>query len=334
MSLEGARNAPMVLPSHPTSSKLSVMGDVDANEHVALLALLDERPGKMTWSAIASEVALRGSAIALWDEIHPAALDGMSDDRDRLARACENLDAWRNSDFDLVTVLDPEYPVSLREIHQLPPILFVKGKLHPEEIGVSVVGSRAATDRGISVATHVARGLADRGISVLSGLAAGIDTAAHTAAIEAGGRPVGVIGTGINKTYPAANRDLHAQVAAHGALISQFLPDAPPQQHNFPIRNATMSGLGRASVVIEAGERSGARIQARLAIDHGRPVVLTDLVVRTTSWGKALVGRPGVHVAGSTAEVMNIVERVVATDLGRSNVPTLIPSPAGNENLG
>ncbi len=298
------------------------MGGNDANERVALLALLDERPGKMSWSAIAAEVALRGSAIALWDEVHPATLDGMDDAAGQLAHACATLEAWRRSGFDLVTVLDPEYPVVLREIHELPPILFVKGKLHPEEIGVSVVGSRAATDRGIAMATNIARGLADRGVSVLSGLAAGIDTAAHTATIEAGGRPVGVIGTGISRAYPAANRDLHAKVAAHGALLSQFLPDAPPQKHNFPMRNATMSGLGRASIVVEAGEHSGARIQARLAVAHGRPVILTDLVVRATSWAQALVGRPGVHVASGTAEVMAIVEYVLRADRGLG-VPAL-----------
>ncbi|WP_069164872.1 DNA-processing protein DprA [Nocardia altamirensis] len=290
------------------------------SERVALLALMDERPKGMTWASLASEVVIRGSAIDIWNDFHPPLLDGMDTEIDRLGAARSTLEAWRDQDFDLVTVLDPEYPVALRDIHQLPPMLFVKGKLVPDEIGVSVVGSRAASERGLTIAAEVARGLVDRGIAVLSGLAAGIDTAAHTATIAAGGRPIGVIGTGINQIYPAANRELHARVSATGALVSQFLPDAPPQKHNFPIRNATMSGLGLASVVIEAGEHSGARLQARLSVEHGRPVIMTDLVVAATAWARDLVGRPGVYVAANVAEVLHLVEDLVATD---ASVPAL-----------
>ncbi|MDV8024953.1 DNA-processing protein DprA [Rhodococcus sp. IEGM 1330] len=289
------------------------MGDISAEETVALLALLSERPLKMTWPAIASEVALRGSAVDIWNEIHPPTFDGMNDEDGYLSVAKDQLRSWEHSGFDLLTVLDDRYPASLREIHELPPLLFMRGKVHYDEVGVSVVGSRNASDRGIAIAQNIAGGLVDRGISVISGLAVGIDTAAHLATLAAGGRPVGVIGTGINLAFPAANRDLHDRVADAGALISQFFPDAPPRRQHFPMRNAVMSGIGRASIVVEAGEHSGARIQARLAVEHGRPVILTDLVVGATNWGKALVGRPGVHVAGSIAEAMAVVEDVVST---------------------
>jgi DNA processing protein len=201
--------------------------------------------------------------------------------------------------------------LALREIHQLPPLLFLKGRLEADEVGVSVVGSRNASDRGRSIAAAVARGLAERGIAVISGLAAGIDAAAHQAAVAAGGRPIGVLGTGITRVYPPQHRDLHQEVAATGALVSQFLPDAPPGKHTFPIRNATISGLGRASVVVEAGEHSGSRIQARLAVEHGRPVILTDTVVASTVWGAQLRNRPGVYVASSTPELLSIVDTVV-----------------------
>lgn len=305
-------------------------------EHAALLALLDVRPGigeerqgKTAWSTIASEVAQRASAIALWEELHPPALGGIDWPDGALERARARLAEWRRCDFELVTVLDPGYPLALRAIHQLPPVLFVKGSLITEEVGVSVVGSRKASRRGISIASILARGLAERGISVISGLAAGIDTAAHRATIAAGGRPVGVLGTGINRIYPAENRDLHDMVAAAGALVSQFLPDTAPGKHTFPMRNATMSGLGRASIVVEAGEHSGSRIQARLAVEHGRPVILTDDVVGTTQWGKRLQHRPGVHVAGSTADVLGIVDALVAgPDQGRA--PAVLGSrPSG-----
>jgi DNA protecting protein DprA len=291
------------------------------DERAALLALLEQRPavagdrpGSTSWATIASEVSLRGSAAELWTELHPLTLDGR-DAEEPLQRARAQLDAWRDADFRLVTVLDDDYPLMLRAIHQMPPILFVKGVLHADDVGVSVVGSRDASDRGRIIATNIATGLVERGIAVISGLAAGIDTAAHRATLAAGGLPLGVIGTGITGVYPAtsASRDLHHRVAAAGALISQFWPDTGPQQRNFPIRNVTMSGLGYASIVVEAGEHSGTRIQARVAVEHGRPVILTDQVAESTAWGRALRQRPGVHVAGSTAEVMSIVEDVLTT---------------------
>ncbi|ODQ96001.1 DNA-processing protein DprA [Mycobacterium intermedium] len=298
------------------------MGDRRADEErAALLALLTERPalageraGKTSWSTIASEVALRSSALAVWHDLHPPTLDGMADPALQAAR--QQLNGWTNpsSGFQLVTILDAQYPVWLRGVHQMPPLLFVKGELRAEEAGVSVVGSRDATGRGRTIAARVAERLTERGIAVISGLAAGIDGAAHEATLRAGGRPIGVLGTGITRVYPASHRELHDQVAAAGVLVSQFLPDAPPTKHSFPMRNITMSGLGRASIIIEAGEHSGTRIQARVGVEHGRPVILTDLVVKATTWGKDLRERPGVYVAGSTAEVMAIVEEILRED--------------------
>jgi DNA processing protein len=158
----------------------------------------------------------------------------------------------------------------------------------------------------LSVATH----LAAEGLTVIAGLAAGIDTAAHRAALDSHGRTVGVIGTGIRKYYPADNRELQDQIARDGLLLSQFYPDAPPSKTSFPMRNATMSGYGIATVVVEAGEKSGARIQARLAVEHGRPVILSDMVVEANEWAKKLCSRPGVYVASSVGEVMDHVHEV------------------------
>jgi DNA processing protein len=148
-------------------------------------------------------------------------------------------------------------------------------------------------------------------VTVLGGLALGIDTAAHRAALEAGGRTVCVIGTGIGRAYPAQNRDLQEEIAARGLVLSQFWPDAPPQRHNFLMRNATMSGYGLATVVVEAGEQSGSRAQARIAVEHGRPVILTSLVVDRNDWARALVGRPGVHVAGRLQAVLDVVDHLI-----------------------
>ena len=161
------------------------------------------------------------------------------------------------------------------------------------------------------MAGAISEALVSMGVTVIAGLAAGVDTAAHRTALGSGGRTVAVIGTGLNRYYPAANRMLQDQIAESGLVLSQFWPDAPPQLHNFPMRNAVMSGYGLATVVVEAGETSGARIQARMATQHGRPVILTDLVVTSTDWAKALVGRPDVHVASSVADVTAVVRDLV-----------------------
>jgi DNA processing protein len=149
-------------------------------------------------------------------------------------------------------------------------------------------------------------------LTVIAGLARGIDTSAHQATLDAGGRTVAVIGTGIGRVYPAENRGLHREIASRGLVLSQFWPDAPPHKHTFLMRNATMSGYGLATVVVEAGEKSGARAQARMAVEHGRQVILTDRVVAGNEWAQKLVGRPGVHVASSVAAVLHIVEQVEA----------------------
>jgi DNA processing protein len=293
------------------TSLARVEGAWNDDERAALVALLRTRPAKLTWSEITAQIAARGSARAFWDELHPA---GLFDDVDAgaLADAARDIASWRSANLGFLTFRDHQYPAQLREIHEMPPVLFHRGQLVADEIGVSVVGSRQASARGLEIARSVATGLADREITVIAGLAKGIDTAAHQAALDADGRTVAVIGTGISQYYPAENRDLQARIAREGLVISQFWPDAPPTKHSFPMRNAVMSGFGRATIVVEAGEHSGARIQARKAVGHGRPVILTDLVVAANKWPNALIGQPGVHVASSTAEIMSLVEDIAA----------------------
>jgi DNA processing protein len=172
------------------------------------------------------------------------------------------------------------------------------------------------------MAADLAHALTARHMTVVAGLARGIDTAAHRAALDAAGRTVAVIGTGIGRVYPAENRGLQNEIAARWLVLSQFWPDAPPQKRTFLKRNATMSGYGLTTVIIEAGEMSGARAQARMAVEHGRQVILTSWVARN-QWAQRLIGRPGVHVAGSVDDVVHIVEQVVAMwdDLRRLVTP-------------
>jgi DNA processing protein len=279
-------------------------------ERVALVALLRERPTGLSWQQITAEVDRRASAIELWNDLQPLTL--LDDDAEpaEFAEARRDIAVWQDAALGFLTFLDEAYPAQLREVHDLPPVLFHRGALAPSETGMSVVGSRRASARGLDIARTITAGLVERGITVIAGLAAGIDTAAHITALEAGGRTVAVIGTGINRYYPAENRGLQDRIATEGLLLSQFWPDTPPTKQTFPMRNAVMSGYGMATIVIEAGEHSGARIQARRAVAHGRPVILTNLVVEANRWAGELVGRPGVHVASSPAEAMSIVERI------------------------
>lgn len=279
----------------------------DDAERAALVALLRNRPKGMTYADVVAEVGPRESALDVWHTHNPPDLYG---EAEALVDARKDIEAWRADDLGFLTFLDDDYPAQLRAVHDLPPVLFHRGHRVADDVAVSVVGSRIASPKGLAIADSLARGLVDRGVTVASGLAKGIDTAAHTATLDMGGRAVAVIGTGINRYYPKESRELQDAVAERGLLISQFWPDAPPGKHTFPMRNSVMSGYGRATIVVEAGEHSGARIQARAAVAHGRPVILTDLVVNANTWAQRLVGQPGVHVAESTAEAMRLVEEI------------------------
>ena len=281
-------------------------------ERAALVALLRERPGRRGWAELTAGVLEAGSARAVWERLVPPALVPPPGEPDPLDAAAQQIGRWDDQGWRLLSILDEDYPARLRGIHQAPPALFARGTLVRDDLAVSVVGSRQASSRGLGIAAGVAGELTARGVTVLAGLALGIDTAAHRAALEAGGRTVSVIGTGIDRAYPAQNADLQEKIAARGLVLSQFWPGAPPQRHNFLMRNATMSGYGLATVVVEAGEQSGSRAQARIAVEHGRPVILTSLVVERTAWARALVGRPGVHVAGHLQAVLDIVDHLIA----------------------
>lgn len=275
---------------------------------VALVALLRRRPGGVSWPALTEQIVDCGNPAQVWAELVGPALLPDPDDEAALAAAERDLGRWAAAGLRFVSVMDPDYPSQLRDIHQAPPFVFAAGDLRSRDEAVSVVGSRAASEAGLMVAGKISRGLVDRGITVVSGLASGIDTAAHRSALDAGGRTVAIIGTGITRAYPAANRPLQDRIARAGLVLSQFWPDAPPTKQSFPIRNAVMSGYGFASVVVEAGENSGARIQARLAVEHGRPVILMDSVVRSTSWARRLISQPGVLIAKNAEAALELVD--------------------------
>jgi DNA processing protein len=281
------------------------------NEQAALVALLRSRPDGLSWPEIAVELLETGSASEVWERHAPApALIDLPDEitPDSVA---DDVRSWQVLGYRLLSILDAEYPARLRGVQQAPPIAFTIGSVIADDPAVSVVGSRDASAAGLAMAADLARALTARHITVVSGLARGVDTAAHRAALDAGGRTVAVIGTGISRVYPAENRGLQDEIADRGLVLSQFWPEASPQKHTFLMRNATMSGYGLATMVVEAGETSGARAQARMAVEHGRQVILASQVVIRNQWAQQLVGRPGVHVAKTVDDVMHIVEQVM-----------------------
>jgi DNA processing protein len=173
----------------------------------------------------------------------------------------------------LVLVGDAEYPASLRAVDLPPPFLLLRGALSREDgLSVAIVGSRQASAYGLRAAERLGADLGARGVTVVSGLARGVDTAAHRGTLGVDGRTVAVLGSGVDVVYPPENRRLAAEVAGAGAVISQFPMGTPPLPHHFPARNRVIAGLTLGTVVVEAAERSGALITARLAGELGREV--------------------------------------------------------------
>jgi DNA processing protein len=217
---------------------------------------------------------------------------------------------WRTADPDLcfTTILDAEYPPSLRLIFNPPPFLVTRGTLRDVDArGVAVVGTRDPSSEGVQRARRLARELAEAGITVYSGLAKGIDTAAHLGALEAGGRTIAVVGHGLLRPiYPKENIELAARILEQGALVSQFRPDTPPSRYTFPMRNAVTSGLSQGTVVVEASRTSGARMQARLAAEHGKRVWLLSSLVENFDWAREFRDRyaASTRVIGDVSEVL------------------------------
>ncbi|MGW8226178.1 MAG: DNA-processing protein DprA [Anaerolineales bacterium] len=168
---------------------------------------------------------------------------------------------------------DEGYPKHLKELNQPPPVLYKQGDLIAEDVwAIAIVGTRRVTAYGRQVAEDIAGGLARNGITIISGLARGVDSIAHQAALDAGGRTIAVLGSGIDRIYPPENRQLAEKIVANGALISEYFPGTAPEASNFPQRNRLISGLSMAVIVIEAGQSSGALITASFAADQGREV--------------------------------------------------------------
>jgi DNA processing protein len=263
----------------------------------SLIARLAQHPGGL--DDLHQAVITEKSAAAA--RSRPVLREGLRHRPALADRVSAEVEAASGAGARLVTVLDPDYPANLRLIPSLPPFLFCRGELGGDDArSVAVVGAREASDAGISRAASMSRQLAGQGITVVSGLAKGIDAAAHRGALAAGARTIAVLGTGITRCYPSENHGLAEAITASGVLVSQFWPTSHPSRHTFPRRNVVTSGISQGTVVIEATSRSGARMQARVALDQGKKVFLIRSLVAAEPWARDCVeNRGAIEVTGA-----------------------------------
>jgi len=239
---------------------------------------------------------------------------------ERLAKACARIIPWDS----------PSYPPLLRHIHDPPPWLAVKGSGRLSGPAVAVVGSRRASPYGLEVAESLAQGLARVGVSVISGLARGVDAASHRGALRAGGTTLAVLGSSVDVVYPPEHGKLAEEVAERGALISELPLGTLPRPSHFPRRNRIIAGMASGVVVVEAGERSGALITARLALDAGREVfAVPGRIDSPLSRGTNSLIKQGAGVVTSLEDIITalalpvelpfMAERVAGGDRSRSD---------------
>lgn len=210
-------------------------------------------------------------------ELEKAGLDTKSAEAVALLRSRidpeEEMERLQQYRVNVLTCESPEYPWRLKEIYDPPPVLYVRGELLPQdEVSLAVVGTRRATIYGRQVTEEIVTDLARNGVTIVSGLARGIDSIAHRAALEAGGRTIAVFGCGLDIVYPAENARLARDIMERGALISEYPLGTKPKAENFPRRNRIMSGMSLGVLVVEAGESSGAMITAEQALQQDREV--------------------------------------------------------------
>mgnify|MGYP000851563027 FL=1 len=234
-------------------------------------------------------------------------------DKEFYARYGMVKDSFANLTDDVILVKkgDQAYSKLLATTKESPPYLFLKGNVHLlEEKSVCVVGSRNASEESMKKTERIVKSLVKRNIVVNAGLARGIDTATHTAALANGGRTIAVIGTPINQYYPKENKDLQIQIEKNGLVVSQFPPCNAINRWNFPTRNGVMSGISLATIIMEAGESSGALKQADYALKQGRDVLIPQSAIDNPliQWPKKYVSK-GAHAFKTLKEVLQILNR-------------------------
>ena len=210
------------------------------------------------------------------------------------------------SGMDCIYLGNAEYPRLLAEISDPPACIWIRGnRTLLSQLTVAVIGARAASQEGLIAASEIAMDLARAGVVVVSGLARGIDSAAHQGALDGGGATIAVLGTGLDVVYPAENAALSDRIATCGLLVTEFAPGSHPEDWHFPRRNRIISGLSKAVVVVEAREKSGSLITARLAADQGRDVMaVPGTIVGGRNRGANALLRDGAKLVESAVDIL------------------------------
>ena len=263
-----------------------------------LRALLDHFPDLETaWRADQTALAQAG--------LDKRAVRSLLRVRQRVDLDAEMAKLERRS-LQALTWEDETYPALLKQIYAPPPVLYVRGNLCPEdEWAVAIIGTRRATVYGKQVAAMLGRDLARSGVTVVSGLARGIDSVAHRAALEAGGRTIAVMACGLDRVYPPEHRELAQEIIQRGALVGDYPLGTPPEGANFPPRNRIISGLVLGVIVVEAGRRSGALITVDFALDQGRDVfAVPGNILNRSSVGCNRLIQNGAHMVLEIKDVL------------------------------
>lgn len=235
------------------------------------------------------------------------------------------LDAILSGQAHIVTWQDDEYPDALKNIFDPPPILYLKGqRLHAHDVMVAIVGSRKSSTYGRTVAEQLAKQFALKGVTVVSGMARGIDSAAHRGTIHAGGQTIAVLGCGVDVVYPPEHADLYEEIIAKGTILSELPMTTKPDRRNFPARNRIISGLSLATVVVEAGEQSGALITADMALEQGRDVFAVPGNINSgSSKGTNRLIKQGAALIEHADDVLNAISSEIRRELHQDTQPEL-----------
>jgi len=262
---------------------------------------------KTAWEAPENELREAG--------LKETALNALLKERNKISPEKE-LEKLEKENINIVAIKDTDYPELLKQIYNPPFALYVKGHIKPVAPHIAIVGSRKTSSYGKQAAQILSKGLASKSLTIVSGLATGIDTIAHTEALQAGQETIAVLGSGIdtNSIYPASNKKLAEAIINQGALISEFPVGTAPLRYHFPMRNRIISGLSLATLIIEAGETSGALITAKYALEQNREVfAIPGSIFSENSIGTNNLIKSGAKLTTNAQEIIEELNLTLAT---------------------
>jgi DNA processing protein len=288
-------------------------------EQAAVLALA--AASQLEWHRAATLIERAGSARRIlaghldeldWDERDDASALARGVSAEQLERAGALVASLGERGLGLATVLDDDYPANLRLVFDPPPFLLLRGRLaDADERALAVAAGPDAPAEAVARARELAAGLARRRVTVVSGLDSAVDAAVHEAALEAGGRTIAVLATGLDYPHPARLRGLGRRIAASGALVSPTWPEAPATFTSAVLRNATVSGIALGLVAVWGDAFSEVRSQARHCLEHDKRLLVTRPLVLCEPWAKHYTAHSGTTVVDGVDDAVEVVEAMV-----------------------